>query len=111
MAPRALKFTMVCLRRDPLDCTRSPFRTYLVQYRERSSKLASTATHVRPEDAMFALRYRRLPERILIFEQPPSTAPKSSLLQVRELTNPKGSGNSAPDREHTRAVREADSVG
>jgi tetratricopeptide (TPR) repeat protein len=53
------------LRRDPLDCALSAFRTYFAQGLEWSWKLEDIAAHFRLEDEIFAFWSRRLPRRIL----------------------------------------------
>lgn len=59
---------IVWLRRDPLDCALSAFRTYFAQGLEWSWKLADIAAHFRLEDEIFAFWSRVLPDRILIVQ-------------------------------------------
>lgn len=56
---------VVWLRRDPLDCALSAFRTYFIQGLDWSWKLEDIATHFRLEDELFAFWSELLPERIL----------------------------------------------
>ena len=56
---------IVWLRRDPLDCALSAFRTYFAQGLEWSWTLADIAAHFRLEDEIFAFWSHMLPERIL----------------------------------------------
>jgi len=57
---------IVWLRRDPLDCALSAFRTYFAQGLEWSWKLTDIAAHFRLEDELFAFWSRMWPERILV---------------------------------------------
>lgn len=59
---------IVWLRRDPLDCALSAFRTYFVQGLEWSWKLEDIAAHFRLEDELFSFWTQMLPDRILVVD-------------------------------------------
>jgi hypothetical protein len=61
---------IVWLRRDPLDCALSAFRTYFIQGLDWSWKLEDIAAHFRLEDEIFAFWSAMLPERILVVDYP-----------------------------------------
>jgi tetratricopeptide (TPR) repeat protein len=65
LLPRA---PIVWLRRDPLDCAWSAFRTYFVQGLEWSWKLEDIAAHFRLEDELFSFWRQVLPDRILVVD-------------------------------------------
>lgn len=57
---------IIWLRRDPLDCAWSCFRTYFNQSSPWSHDLATIASHFRQEDGLLALWQERLGERLLV---------------------------------------------
>jgi tetratricopeptide (TPR) repeat protein len=59
---------IVWLRRDPLDCALSAFRTYFAQGLEWSWKLEDIAAHFRLEDEIFEFWSRLLPQRVLVVQ-------------------------------------------
>ena len=56
---------IIWMRRDPLDCALSAFRTYFVRGLDWSWKLEHIAEHFRLEDELFAFWAALLPDRIL----------------------------------------------
>lgn len=62
------KAPIVWLRRDPLDCALSAFRTYFVTGLDWSWKLEDIAEHFRIEDELFAHWAQLLPDRILVVD-------------------------------------------
>ena len=65
LLPRA---PIVWLRRDPLDCAWSAFRTYFIQGLEWSWKLEDIAAHFRLEDELFSFWTQVLPDRVLVVD-------------------------------------------
>ena len=58
-------FVLVWMRRDPLDCAWSVFRTYFVKGQDFSWKLEDIASHFLIEDALYEHWSQMLPDRIL----------------------------------------------
>lgn len=61
---------IIWMRRDPLDCAWSAFRTYFLRGLDWSWKLEDIATHFRVEDELFRFWSELLPDRILVVEYP-----------------------------------------
>lgn len=59
---------VIWLRRDPVDCAWSAFRTYFIQGLDWSWKLEDIATHFALEDQLFHHWSRMFPERILVVD-------------------------------------------
>ena len=76
---------IVWLRRDPLDCALSAFRTYFVRGLDWSWKLEDIAAHFRIEDELFAFWAALLPDRILVVDYPELVAdPRGQIERIFE---------------------------
>ncbi|MGV3554515.1 MAG: tetratricopeptide repeat-containing sulfotransferase family protein [Croceibacterium sp.] len=74
---------IVWLRRDPLDCAFSAFRTYFLKGLDWSWKLENIAAHFLLEDEIFAFWSKLLPERILVVDYPSLVAePKAQINRI-----------------------------
>lgn len=59
---------VIWLRRDPVDCAWSAFRTYFIQGLDWSWKLEDIATHFALEDQLFRHWSQMFPDRILVVD-------------------------------------------
>jgi tetratricopeptide (TPR) repeat protein len=74
---------IVWLRRDPLDCAWSAFRTYFLRGLDWSWRLEDIAYHFELEDALFAHWTQLLGERVLIVDYETLVAePKSEIRRI-----------------------------
>jgi tetratricopeptide (TPR) repeat protein len=74
---------IVWLRRDPLDCAWSAFRTYFLRGLDWSWRLEDIAYHFKLEDALFAHWIQLLGERVLIVDYETLVAePKSEIRRI-----------------------------
>lgn len=62
------KAPVIWLRRDPVDCAWSAFRTYFVQGLDWSWKLEDIASHFALEDQLFRHWSQMFPDRILVVD-------------------------------------------
>lgn len=79
---------IIWMRRDPLDCALSAFRTYFIRGLDWSWKLEDIAAHFRLEDELFAFWTELLPDRILAVDYPQLVAdPGTQIERILEHCN------------------------